>query len=57
MLGGNAPDQRANLRDQQARQNRPDLQGESDVHAKLAEDHHSKKPHETTNPTTNTKAH
>jgi hypothetical protein len=57
MLGGNSPDQRANYKDKQARLTRPDLKGESDVHVKLAQDHDSKKPHETTNPTTNTKAH
>lgn len=57
MLFGNAPDQRENFRDKQARMTRPDLQGESDVHAKLAEEHHSKKPRETTSPSTNTKAH
>ncbi len=57
MLLGNAPDQKANLRDIQERITRPDLQSESDVHAKLAEEHHSKKPHETLNPSTNTKPH
>jgi len=57
MLGGNSPDQKANLRDQQSRLTRPDLQGVSDVHSILAEEHHLKKPHETTNPTTDTKKH
>ncbi len=57
MLGGNAPDQRANFRDKQARITRPDIQADSDVHAKLAEEHHSKKPREAVNPSTNTKSH
>jgi hypothetical protein len=52
MLLGNSPDQRANFRDKQARLTRPDLQSDSDVHAKLAEEHHSKKPQ-----STNSKAH
>jgi hypothetical protein len=55
MLVGHSPDQKANFRDKQARLTRPDLQGESDVHAKLAEEHHSKRPRETTNPSTNNK--
>jgi len=55
MLLGNAPDQRANFQDKQRRITRPDLQAESDVHAKLAKDQHPNKPHETTNPSTNTK--
>lgn len=50
MLGGNSPDQRANFRDKQARITRPDIQAESDVHAKLAEEQHSKKPREAVNP-------
>ena len=57
VLLGNAPDQKANLRDVQARITRPDLQSESVVHAKLAEDNNPKKPRETLNPSTNTKAH
>ncbi|CAF0951379.1 unnamed protein product [Adineta steineri] len=57
MLLGNSPDQKANFRDKQARITRPDLQSESDVHAKLAIDNNPKKPHETLNPSTNTKAH
>jgi hypothetical protein len=57
MLLGHSPDQKANFRDKQARLTRPDLAGESDVHAKLAEEHHSKKPREAVNPSTNTKAH
>ncbi len=52
MLLGNSPDQRANFRDKQTRLTRPDLQSDSDVHAKLAEEHHSKKPQ-----STNSKAH
>ncbi|UJR09762.1 hypothetical protein I4U23_013989 [Adineta vaga] len=57
MLAGNAPDQKANFRDKQARITRPDLQGQSDVHDKLAEEHHSKKPRETVNPSTDVKKH
>ncbi len=57
MLGGNAPDQKANFRDKQARLTRPDLQADSDVHAKMAVDHHSKKPREAVNPSTDTKSH
>jgi hypothetical protein len=57
MLLGNSPDQKANFRDKQALITRPDLQSESDVHAKLAEEHHSKKPREAVNPSTNTKSH
>lgn len=56
MFAGNSPDQRANFGEKQALITRPDLQGESDVHAKLAEEHHSKKPREAVNPSTNTKA-
>ncbi len=56
MLYGNAPDQRANFRDKQARITRPDLQGESDVHAKLAVEQHTKKPREAVNHSTDTKA-
>lgn len=57
VLGGHSPDQKANFRDKQARITRPDLQAESDVHAKLAEEQHSKKPREAVNPSANTKAH
>jgi hypothetical protein len=57
MLLGHSPDQKANFRDKEARITRPDLHGESDVHAKLAEEHHPKKPRETVNPSTTTKAH
>ena len=57
MLAGHSPDQKANFRDKQARITRPDLQAESDVHAKLAEEQHSKKPREAVNPSTNTKSH
>ncbi len=57
MLLGNSPDQRANFRDKQARLTRPDLQSDSDVHAKLAEEHHSKKPRESVNQSTNSKTH
>jgi hypothetical protein len=57
MLLGNSPDQKANFRDKQARITRPDLASESDVHAKLAEEHHSKKPREAVNPSTTTKSH
>jgi hypothetical protein len=57
MLLGNAPDQKANFRDKQARLTRPDIQSESAVHAKLAEEHHSKKPREAVNPSTNTGSH
>jgi hypothetical protein len=57
MLLGNSPDQKANFRDKQSRMTRPDLQGDSDVHNKLAEEHHSHKPREAVNSSTNTKAH
>jgi len=57
MLLGNAPDQKANFRDKQARLTRPDIQSESAVHAKLAEEHHSKKPQEAVNLSTNTGSH
>lgn len=56
MLAGNAPDQRANFRDKEARITRPDIQGESDVHAKLAVDQNPKKPHEGVNPSSKTKS-
>jgi hypothetical protein len=46
MLGGNSPNERKNFQDLEKRTTRPDLQSESDVHAKLAVEHHSKKPHE-----------
>ena len=57
MLLGNSPDQKANFRDKQARMTRPDLHGDSDVHQKIAEEHHSKKPREAVNPSTPTKGH
>ena len=57
MLLGNSPDQKANFRTKQDLITRPDLAGESEVHARLAEEHHSKKPREAVNPSTNTKAH
>ena len=44
MLAGNSPDQEANLRDKNARLTRPDLQGQSDVHNKLAAEQNPKKP-------------
>ena len=58
MLLGNAPDQKANFKDKQSKMTRPDLAGESDVHAKLAVEQHSKKPREAVNPsTTSSKSH
>ncbi|CAF1411392.1 unnamed protein product [Adineta steineri] len=57
MLLGNSPDQKANFRDKQARMTRPDLQGESDVHAKLAVDNNPKKPHEGVSKPANAKDH
>jgi hypothetical protein len=33
------------------------MQADSDVHAKLAEEHHSKNPREAVNPSTDTKSH
>jgi hypothetical protein len=57
MLLGNSPDQKANFRDKQARMTRPDLQADSDVHQKMAEEHHSKKPREAVNPSTPKKEH
>ena len=57
MLLGNSPDQKANFRDKQARVTRPELAGQSDVHVKLAEEHHAKKPRETVNPSESNKPH
>ncbi|CAF1562313.1 unnamed protein product [Rotaria sp. Silwood1] len=46
MLFGNSPNQKANFEDIQARITRPDLQPESAVHAKIAQDENPHKPHE-----------
>ncbi|CAF1472076.1 unnamed protein product [Rotaria sordida] len=50
MLLGNAPNQKENLKDVHARITRPDLQSESAVHAKVAEDNNPDKPREGVNP-------
>ncbi len=55
MLGGNAPDQKVNFRDKEACWTKPDIQANSDVHAKIAEKNHSEKPREAVDPSTNTK--
>lgn len=47
MLLGNSPNQQANLQDMHNRLTRPDLQPESAVHRKVAQENSPERPRET----------